>query len=189
MLYSWKEDLILRHNGPWPKHLAMPRNASLVPERGHVVAFSWWAWSYIQQCWSTIAFRPLVVVMTCAQCKRCPGLKMAGSSNRHLASPIRSLYLWKFAHTCHAFSHKTCYDDFLCDLGFPKRNATILLVFTIQQCFFLHPVCSNSNINYPTFAGVTFYGLPRRFFSGLNTWGRFLIGLGWCVCMLGVNSY
>jgi len=26
--------------GPCVEHLAMPRNASLVPERGHVVAFS-----------------------------------------------------------------------------------------------------------------------------------------------------
>jgi len=32
----------------------------------------------MQHCWSTIAFRPLVVVMTFARCKRCPGLRMAG---------------------------------------------------------------------------------------------------------------
>jgi hypothetical protein len=38
-LYSWKEGLILKHTGPWPKHLVMPRNASLVTVRGHVVAF------------------------------------------------------------------------------------------------------------------------------------------------------
>ena len=35
-------------------------------------------------------FRPLVVVMTCARCKRCPGLRMAGfmKFHRHLVSPI-----------------------------------------------------------------------------------------------------
>ena len=58
--------------------LAMPRNASLVPKRSHVVAFSRLAGSQIQHRWSIIAFQPLVVVMTCARCKRCPGLRMAG---------------------------------------------------------------------------------------------------------------
>jgi len=60
-----------------PSQMAMPRNANLFPERSHVVAFLRWAGSQIQHRWSTIAFRPLVVVMTCARCKR-PGLRMAG---------------------------------------------------------------------------------------------------------------
>jgi len=70
--------LILKHTGPCVEHFAMPRNASLVPERSHVVAFSRWAGNQIQDRWSTIAVRPLVVVMTYARCKPTSGLRMAG---------------------------------------------------------------------------------------------------------------
>ena len=47
--------------------MAMPQNANPFLERSHVAAFSRCAGSSIQHRWSTIAFRPLVVVMTCAR--------------------------------------------------------------------------------------------------------------------------
>ena len=58
-----------------------------------------------------------------------PRLRMSENPNRHLASPIRSLYPWKFAHTCHAFFslHTRLAADDLHDLGFPKRSTTVFL--------------------------------------------------------------
>jgi len=65
--------------------MAMPQNANPFLERSHVAAFSRCAGSSIQHRWSTIAFRPLVVVMTCARCKGCPKFSLCATfrANTH----------------------------------------------------------------------------------------------------------
>jgi hypothetical protein len=70
------------------------------------------------------SFRPLVVVMTCVQCKRCPGWRMAGF--RKFQQPSCITHIGSFHTPVMPFHTARLADDDLHDLGFPKRSATIL---------------------------------------------------------------
>jgi len=145
----------------------MPRNASLVPERSHVVAFSRWAGSWIQHRWSTIAFRPLVVVMTCARCKRCPGLRMAGFRKFQQTSCItHKVFLAVEVCTPAMPFHTRLADDDLHDQGFPKRSARILIFSKPPEmyilCFCKTMFCSTAGSDKPrAFRGVPPAALGR----------------------------
>ena len=98
------------------------------------------------------------VVMTCARCKRCPVLRMAGFRKLQQTSCItqKVFIALEVAHTCHAFSHKTP-RWWVARPRVLKRSATI---FMQMRC--IHFCYEQHGIRIRTLPPVLYAYIPYR---------------------------
>ena len=115
-LYRWKKDLILRHTGPAWSIWRCREMQAWFPSGVMLLHFCDEQEGYLQHRRSTIAFRPLVVVMTCARCKRCLGLRMASFRKFQQISCITHKVCIAVEICTHQPLHTRVADDDLHDL-------------------------------------------------------------------------